>query len=83
MLQDYRRLLDTPVTEEINPLTEREREVLQLIAEGQTNREIADLLTVSIKTVQTHRANLMEKLGAHDRTDLVKYAMKLGLIAQE
>ncbi|HEX8918026.1 MAG TPA: response regulator transcription factor [Chloroflexota bacterium] len=80
VVQDYRRLLDSPVSEDMNPLTEREREILQLVAEGQTNREIADLLTVSIKTVQTHRANLMEKLGAHDRTDLVKFAIKLGLI---
>jgi DNA-binding NarL/FixJ family response regulator len=63
--------------------TEREREVLQLVAEGKTNKEISDLLTVSIKTVQTHRAHIMEKLGAHDRTDLVRYAMRKGIISGE
>lgn len=83
VIEDYRRLLSRPDTEDFEILTEREREILQLIAEGQTNREIADLLTVSIKTVQAHRANLMEKLGAHDRTDLVKYAIQAGIITPE
>lgn len=83
LLADYRRLADRSVPEEVVPLTEREREILQLIAEGQTNREIADLLTVSIKTVQAHRANIMEKLGVHDRTDLVKYAIRTGIITAE
>jgi DNA-binding NarL/FixJ family response regulator len=64
-------------------LTEREREILQLVAEGKTNAEIADLLTLSIKTVQTHRAHLMEKLDAHDRTDLVKQAIRAGMIPSE
>lgn len=83
VIEDYRRLLSRPDTDDFEILTEREREILQLIAEGQTNREIADLLTVSIKTVQAHRANLMEKLGAHDRTDLVKYAIQAGIITPE
>lgn len=83
VLEDYRRLASRPEDENGDPLTEREREILQLIAEGQTNREIAQLLTVSIKTVQAHRANIMEKLDAHDSTDLVKYAMRLGLITSE
>jgi two-component system response regulator NreC len=81
VLEDYRRLLSRPTPDEVDPLTEREREILQLVAEGQTNREIADLLTVSIKTVQAHRANIMEKLGAHDRTDLVRYAIQAGIIS--
>jgi DNA-binding NarL/FixJ family response regulator len=67
----------------VSPLTEREREIVQLVAEGRTNREIANLLTVSIKTVQAHRSNIMEKLGAHDRTDLVKYAIRVGMISPE
>lgn len=83
LLADYRRLTDRSGPEQIAPLTEREREILQLVAEGQTNREIADLLTLSIKTVQAHRANIMEKLGVHDRTDLVKYAIKIGIITAE
>jgi two-component system response regulator NreC len=62
------------------PLTDREREVLRLVAEGQTNRKIADALFVSIKTVQTHRDHIMKKLHMHDRTELVKYAIRKGLI---
>ena len=61
-------------------LSDREREILKLIAEGQTNREIAEMLFLSIKTVQAHRANLMRKLGMHDRTELVKYAIRKGII---
>ncbi|GAC1331690.1 MAG: response regulator transcription factor [Chloroflexota bacterium] len=84
VVEDYRRLLTRP-TEEIDddPLTEREHEILQLVVEGQTNREIADLLTLSIKTVQAHRSNIMEKLGAHDRADLVKYAIRNGMMDAE
>ena len=62
-------------------LTDREREVLQLVAEGRTNQEIADLLVLSMKTVLGHRAKIMEKLDIHSRTDLVKYAIRKGLIS--
>ncbi|MBV9278931.1 MAG: response regulator transcription factor, partial [Chloroflexi bacterium] len=58
VLEDYRRLAARPTGDDIDVLTEREREILQLVAEGQTNREIAELLTLSIKTVQAHRANI-------------------------
>ena len=61
-------------------LTERERQVLKLIAEGQTNQEIADYLCLSIKTVMAHRSNILEKLGVHNLTELVKYAIRMGLI---
>lgn len=61
-------------------LTERERQVLKLIAEGRTNQEIADYLCLSIKTVMAHRANILEKLGVHNLTELVKYAIRMGLI---
>lgn len=61
-------------------LTEREREVLQLVAEGKTNREIAELLNISIKTVDNHRTNLMNKLDIHDRAGLIRYAIKKGII---
>ncbi len=61
-------------------LTPREREVLQLIAEGYTSREIAEILTLSIKTVKSHRANLMQKLDLHDRGDLIKYAIQKKII---
>lgn len=61
-------------------LTPRELEVLVLIGEGLMNREIAERLTISIKTVETHRENLMNKLNLHSRTELVKYAIRKGLI---
>jgi two-component system response regulator NreC len=61
-------------------LTPREREVLQLIAEGYTNRDIAGMLTLSIKTVKTHRLHLMHKLNIHDRGELVRYAIQKGII---
>lgn len=61
-------------------LTEREREVVRLIADGKTNREIAELLHISVKTVETHRTHIMEKLDLHDRAHLVRYAVRKGLI---
>lgn len=61
-------------------LTTREQEVLKLVAEGHTNQEIAEKLVISLKTVQTHRAHIMEKLHFHDRVDLVKYALSKGII---
>ena len=64
-------------------LTSREREVLQLVGEGNTNQEIADRLRISIKTVQTHRAAVMEKLGLRDVTHLVRYTVRRGLVDPE
>lgn len=64
-------------------LSKREREIVKLIAEGSTNRDIAEMLCLSIKTVQAHRANFMRKLGLHDRTELVKYAIRRGIIDLE
>jgi two-component system response regulator NreC len=82
LLDDYRMHLASEDNDN-DLLTDREREVLQLIAEGKTNGEIAELLVVSIKTVQTHRAHIMEKLDMHDRTELVKYAIRKGMITAE
>lgn len=62
------------------PLTLREREVLKLIAEAHTNREIGGLLHLAEKTVESHRANLLRKLGMRDRVELVRYAIRRGLI---
>jgi two-component system response regulator NreC len=61
-------------------LTARERDVLKLVAEGYTTEQIADTLVVSPKTVEGHRTNLMAKLGIHNRIDLVKYALRKGII---
>ncbi|MFL7868965.1 MAG: response regulator transcription factor, partial [Anaerolineales bacterium] len=58
----------------------REREVLQLIAEGYTNKQIAEILSISIKTVQAHRNSLMQKLDLHDRGELIKYAIQKKII---
>jgi two-component system response regulator NreC len=58
----------------------REREILQLIAEGYTNKEIAGILSLSVKTVQSHRGNLMNKLDLHDRGELIKYAIQKKII---
>jgi DNA-binding NarL/FixJ family response regulator len=79
LISDYVRKVeraDLPA----DALTERELEVLKLVAEGLTNRQIAAKLSISIKTVQSHRANLMDKLDLHDRTELVRYAIRRGLI---
>jgi two-component system response regulator NreC len=67
-------------SESYDGLTGREREILKMIAEGKSNKEIADALSLSIRTVQAHRANLMAKLHMHDRTELVRYAIRKGLI---
>ncbi|MDR7483958.1 MAG: response regulator transcription factor [Armatimonadota bacterium] len=82
VVQDYLRRLERGEAERkpYDGLTEREREVLTLIADGHTNQEIANRLFISIKTVQTHRAHIFEKLGLHDRTELVRYAIRVGLI---
>jgi DNA-binding NarL/FixJ family response regulator len=71
--------LNTP----LDVLTPREREVLILVAEGRTNQEIANKLIISIKTVQAHRANMMEKLDLQDITQLVRFAIAHGLITSE
>jgi two-component system response regulator NreC len=67
----------------VDTLTAREREVLQLIAEGHTNQQIADELVVSVKTVEAHKAHIMEKLRAKSRTDLIRYALKRGIVKLE
>ncbi len=69
--------------ETFDGLTEREHQVLKLIADGSLNQEIADRLTISVKTVERHRANIMAKLNLHSRTELVKYAIRKGLIDVE
>ncbi|QAU24837.1 two component system response regulator [Dyella sp. M7H15-1] len=69
----------SPANNEV-PLTLRERQVLKLVAEGHSNRDVAELLSISLKTVETHRLNLMRKLDAHKATELTHWARRLGLI---
>jgi DNA-binding NarL/FixJ family response regulator len=63
-----------------DPLSPREEEVVKLIAESYSNQEIADALVISVKTVERHRANILEKLGMHDRVQLTRYAIRRGLV---
>ena len=65
----------------LEPLTPREVEVIKLVAEGHTSDEIAEMLFISRKTVDRHRANILEKLGMRDRVDLTRYAIRRGLIS--
>ena len=80
VIEDYLRWGDLPSENTTTGLSPREREVLQLIAEGHTNKQIAEILCISIKTVQAHRANIMSKLDLHDRSELVKYAIRKKII---
>jgi two-component system response regulator NreC len=80
VIEDYLRWGDIRPEDSSNGLTQREREVLQLIAEGYTNKEIAEILCIALKTVQAHRANLMSKLDLHDRAELIKYAIQKKII---
>lgn len=81
MLDDYvRRLAERGITDRYDSLSEREREILQLIAEGHSNKEIANLICVSVGTVETHRAHVMEKLDLHSAAELVLYAVRKGII---
>jgi DNA-binding NarL/FixJ family response regulator len=75
------KAMQEPQEEPEPRLTPREAEVLRLVAQGKTNREIAALLGISPKTVSVHRSNLMAKLGLHSSTDLVRYAIRKGLVA--
>lgn len=82
MLDDYvRRLADKGIVDRFDSLSEREREVLQLVAEGHSNKEIADLLSVSPTTVETHRAHILQKLDLHNTAELVLYAVRRGVIS--
>ena len=76
VLSDYRR----HVTDPLDLLSSREREVLQMIAEGKTNKEIANSLNLSVYTVEAHRGRVMEKLNLHSTSELVRFALRSGLI---
>jgi DNA-binding NarL/FixJ family response regulator len=64
-------------------LTSRQREILQLVAEGKSTKEVAQLLDLSVKTVETHRAQIMDRLGIHDLAGLVRYAIRTGLVSPD
>jgi DNA-binding NarL/FixJ family response regulator len=75
-----RSFMDPPVTRSNDQLTTREREVLQLVAEGLSNKEVSTRLGISVKTAENHRHNLMRKLGAHNGSDLTREAYRLGFL---
>lgn len=82
LVEDYmRRLQSEGMQDSYRLLTDREREVLQLLAEGKSNRETARLLNLSLHTVETHRTNLMRKLGLHNIAEIVAYAMRKRIIS--
>ncbi|UCC17764.1 MAG: response regulator transcription factor [Dehalococcoidales bacterium] len=82
VIKDYLRQADDEYSEEpYDSLTDREREIFKLIAEGLTSREISSKLFISIKTVIGHRTKIMEKLDIHNRTELIKYAYRRGLLS--
>ncbi|OFV94873.1 MAG: DNA-binding response regulator [Acidobacteria bacterium RIFCSPLOWO2_12_FULL_54_10] len=82
LLDEYvRQLQEKGGTDRFELLTEREREILQLIAEGKTSKEAAELLNISASTVDTHRAHIMEKLDLHNPYEVVLYAVRKGLIS--
>ncbi len=84
LIGDYLRVTGNEQPDDAGePLSAREREVLRLIAEGNNNNKVAELLGLSRKTVDTHRANAMRKLDLHDVTEVVKYALRTGLITLE
>lgn len=81
MLDDYvRQMAERGITDRYDSLSDREREVFQLIAEGRANKEIAELLFISVSTVETHRAHIMEKLDLHSAAEIVLYAVRRGVI---
>lgn len=80
LLQEYLGQVGDDDRDRYNALSEREREVLQLTAAGYTNQEIADRLIISVKTVDTYRSRIMEKLGLRHRSELVKFALAHGLL---
>ena len=82
MLDDYvRRVAGTGVADKFETLSAREREIFQLIAEGRTNKEAAQLLEISPATVETHRARILQKLDIHNTAELVLYAVRRGVIS--
>ncbi len=81
LLEDYvRRVREKEVEDSYDLLTPREREILQLLAEGKTNKEVATILNLSPYTVETHRGNILEKLNLHSVPELILYAVRRGII---
>ena len=82
MMEEYmRQMQDREIEDSYELLTTREREILQLLAEGKTNKEVASILNLSLYTVETHRGNILQKLNLHSGAELILYAVRKGVIA--
>jgi two-component system response regulator NreC len=82
MLDDYlRNLSQKGIVNRYDALSEREREVLQLIAEGRSSKEVAEVLSISPATVETHRTHILQKLDVHNTAELVLYAVRHGVVS--
>jgi len=82
LVEDYmRQLQHRGVDDSYELLTTREREILQLLAEGKSNKDVATLLTLSLHTVETHRSNILQKLNLHGTPELMLYAIRKGVIS--
>ncbi|HYC60037.1 MAG TPA: response regulator transcription factor, partial [Thermoanaerobaculia bacterium] len=81
LAEEYmQQLQERGLTDSYDLLTDREKEVLQLLAEGRSNKEVAALLDVGLSTIETHRANLMQKLNLHSSAEIVLYAVRKRLV---
>ncbi len=80
LIRDYLERIRNGETPAEDPLSPRESEIIKLIAEGHSSREIADILVISERTVERHRSNILEKLGMHNRVELTRYAIRRGLV---
>jgi DNA-binding NarL/FixJ family response regulator len=83
VIEDYVQRINTGNEKETLILTKKEREVLQLIAEGHTSKQIASHLEIAVKTVESHRVNIMNKLDIHSIADLTKFAIRHGITQME
>ena len=82
LVEDYmRQMRERKVQDSYELLTTREREILQLLAEGKNNKEVANLLNLSLYTVETHRSNIFQKLNLHSGAELILYAIRKGVIS--
>ena len=83
LLRDYLERVDRNEIPNYEALSDREREILQLIAKGRANKQIAEQLSLSVRTVERHRSSIMNKIGLHNRAELVAYAVRQGLFGRE
>ena len=82
LIEDYmRQMQQREVEDSYDLLTTREREILQLFAEGKNNKDVANLLNLSLYTVETHRSNIFQKLNLHSSAELILYAVRKGVIS--